>query len=127
MFALTRRWADHWLLILTILLSIVAIAVTPWSDSIVFLIAAISFRGLGQGLNLPLMMAIAARAVGFDLQGRVAALRISFNRLGGMLVPVAMGAIAEIVGLEYAFYIIGALGVVLIALLSVWLHRHEAF
>ena len=42
--------------------------------------------------------------------------------LGGMLVP---GAIAEIVGLEYAFYIIGALGIVLTALLSVSLHQHE--
>ena len=44
--------------------------------------------------------------------------------LGGMLAP---GAIAEIVGLAYGFYIMGALAIVLTALLSVSLHQHEDF
>ena len=60
-------------------------------------------------------------------QGRVAALRISFNRLGGALVPLAMGALAEVIGLEAAFYVIGAAGLVLVALLAVWVASAPAF
>ena len=87
------------------------------------LAVAISLRGVGQGLNLPLMMSIASRAVAPRLQGRVAALRISFNRLGGALFPLIMGVLADHVGLDNAFYIIGATGIVLICGLSVWVAR----
>ncbi len=117
---LNRRMASHWLLLLTVALSIAAIAVTPMLEGLVVLMLFISLRGAGQGLNLPLMMSIASRFVGLDLQGRVAALRISFNRLGSLLVPIIMGAVAEIVGLEYAFYIIGGSGVLLIGVLAIW-------
>jgi hypothetical protein len=117
---LTRRMASHWLLLVTVAVSIAAIAVTPILEGLVVLMVAISLRGAGQGLNLPLMMSIAARSVGPELQGRVAALRISFNRLGSLLVPIAMGAIAELIGLERAFYAMGAAGIILIALLALW-------
>ena len=120
---LTRRMASHWLLLITVAVSIAAIAVTPLLEGLVVLMVAISLRGVGQGLNLPLMMSLAARSVGLDLQGRVAALRISFNRLGSLLVPIAMGAIAELIGLERAFYAMGGAGIVLIALLALWVSR----
>ena len=116
----TRRFTDHWILLVTIVIAIVAIAITPLLDTLWLLIVAIAIRGFGQGLNLPLMMSIAARAVGIQLQGRVAALRISFNRFGGALVPLIMGALAEVIGLEYAFYVVGAVGVALIGLLAIW-------
>lgn len=123
---LTRRWARHWLLLVTISLSVAAIAITPMlglsptDQTFALLLVAISLRGVGQGLNLPLMISIAGRAVGRDLQGRVVALRVSFNRFGGALVPIFMGALAEAVGLKYAFYIVGATGMVLIAGLTLW-------
>ncbi len=124
---LTRVVADRWLLIAMIVVAIAAIAITPLLDAFALLAVAIALRGIGQGLNLPLMMSIAARAVGPDLQGRVAALRITFNRLGGALVPVAMGAIAEIVGLEQAFFLMGAAGLLSIGLLAVWVARAPGF
>ena len=120
---LTRRIADYWLLIVTVGLAIVGIAVTPLFEGLVFLALAISLRGAGQGLNLPLMISIASRSVAPRLQGRVAALRISFNRLGSALVPVIMGALAEAIGLEYAFYVIGATGLLLVCGLSIWVAR----
>ena len=120
---LTRRIADYWLLIVTVGIAIVGIAVTPLFEGLVFLALAISLRGAGQGLNLPLMISIASRSVAPRLQGRVAALRISFNRLGSALVPVIMGALAEAIGLEYAFYAIGATGLLLVCGLSIWVAR----
>ena len=124
---LTRRVAEHRLLIAAIALAVAAIAVTPLLDSWALLAAAICLRGAAQGLNLPLMMSIAARAVGPGLQGRAAALRITFNRLGGALVPVAMGAVAEFAGVEAAFYTVGAAGLAAIGLLAVWTARAPAF
>ncbi len=123
----SRRFADHWLLLAMIVIAIVAIAITPLLDTLALLVVAIGLRGFGQGLNLPLMMSIASRAVGWELQGRVAALRISFNRFGGALVPLAMGALAEVIGLEYAFYVVGAAGVVLVGLLALWVARAPGF
>lgn len=120
---LTRRIADYWLLILAVGAAIIGIAATPLFDEWILLALAIGVRGVGQGLNLPLMMSIASRSVPARLQGRVAALRISFNRFGGMLFPVIMGALAEFIGLEYAFYAIGGTGIVLICGLSVWVLR----
>ena len=120
---LARRFADHWLLIFMVGVAIVGVAVTPLFEGLVLLTLAISLRGVGQGLNLPLMISIASRTVAPRLQGRVAALRISFNRLGSALVPVLMGTLAEVIGLEYAFYAIGATGLVLLGVLSVWVAR----
>lgn len=120
---LLRRVADYWLLILSVGMAILGVAATPLFEPLVFLVLAISVRGVGQGLNLPLMMSIASRAVAPRLQGRAAALRISFNRLGGALVPVFMGAIAEIIGLENAFYVVGGLGIALLCGLSLWVLR----
>lgn len=117
---LTRRWATHWLLLITITIAVAAIAITPMLGTFTLLVIAICMRGVGQGLNLPLMISIAGRAVGRDLQGRVVALRVSFNRFGGALVPIFMGALAEVIGLEYAFYVVGATGIVLIAFLTLW-------
>jgi MFS family permease len=125
--SLTRRFSEHQLLIAATMLSIAAIAVTPLLGGFALLAVAIALRGVGQGLNFPLMLSIASRAVGQHLQGRVVALRITFNRLGGAMVPLAMGVLVEFVGLEYAFYVVGIVGLVFLGLLSVWTARSPEF
>lgn len=124
---ITRRYSEHWPLMWTIVLGISAIAITPLLGTLELLIVAIALRGIGQGLNLPLMMTIGSRAVGFHLQGRMAALRISFNRFGGALVPLGMGALAEFIGLEYAFYVVGVAGVGMVGGLAVWVFIAKPF
>ncbi len=125
---MTRRFASHWLLIFTIGLSIVGIAVTPaLGDFYVLLMIAICCRGLGQGLNLPLMITILARNVPQNLLGRVTAMRLSFNRFGGAVVPLIMGALAEVVGIANSFYIVGATGVIMLGGLCIWVARTPAF
>ena len=88
---------------------------------------AICLRGAAQGLNLPLMMTIMARNVGLNLQARVTALRITFNRFGGMIIPPIMGGLAELFGLGNSFYIIGGAGLLGILLLSIWVARSPSF
>jgi MFS family permease len=117
---LARRFTIHWLLISMTILSVAAVAITPMLGSLVALSIAIGLRGVGQGLNLPLMLSLASRAVGPHLQGRVVALRLTFNKFGGAIVPFLMGAIAEVAGLEWAFYIVGAVGIISLILLGLW-------
>ncbi len=38
-----------------------------------------------------------------------------------------MGALAEVIGLEYAFYVIGAGGVALVGLLAIWVASAPGF
>ena len=125
---LTRRFTTHWSLIVMIVLSIFGIAITPaLGDIYILLMMAICLRGAAQGLNLPLMMTIMARNVGLNLQARVTALRITFNRFGGMIIPPIMGGLAELFGLGNSFYIIGGAGLLGILLLSIWVARSPSF
>jgi MFS family permease len=123
----SKRVKGHWLLIAMTMMAVVAIAVTPLLGTFFALAIAIGLRGVGQGYNFPLMLTIASRAVGPELQGRVAALRISFNKFGSSLVPFFMGAVAEFAGLEMSFYLIGAIGVVALMGLGVWAAQSPAF
>lgn len=140
---LMARYPAHWLLIVMIGISIVAIAITPVFGTeystflFVALLGAICVRGFAQGLNLPLMMSILSRNVAPHLQGRVTGLRISFNRFGGLLVPPGMGALADFMsrgadtsateGLASAFYIVGIAGVVALGILSIWVALSPSF
>jgi MFS family permease len=133
---LLKRYSAHWLLILMVTISVIAIAVTPLFGTnfssllLITLLGAICVRGFAQGLNLPLMMIILSNSVAPHLQGRVTALRISFNRFGGLLVPPGMGALAEmdaVGGLANAFYIVGIAGVVALGALALWVYFSPSF
>jgi MFS family permease len=123
-----RHVSAHWLLIVTIGMAIIGTAIVPALGNIyVLLIMAICIRGTGQGVNLPIMLTILAKNVPMGLQGRIMALRVAFNRGGGALVPLAAGAIAEVVGIGNSFYVIGGIGGIMLILLSVWVARSPAF
>ncbi len=113
----------HWLLMIMVAVSIVTIAITPLLGSFVLLAMVMAARGLSQGFNLPLLLTIGSNAVGPDSQGKMVALRITTNRLVSAAIPVIMGALAEFVGLEATFYIIGATGLVAIAMVSIAVSR----
>ena len=134
----TRWISTHWLLILTIALSITAIAVTPilgadfielpgFGKIYFMLLGVICLRGVAQGFNMPLMMSIGMQAVSSQEQGKIVALRITVNRLTSMLIPLAMGAIAQWAGLEISFYVIGGFGLFGLTLVAIWMARSPAF
>jgi MFS family permease len=125
---LAARIAHHWLLIVTIGMTILGTAIVPLlGDVYILLMMAISIRGVGQGLNLPMMITILAQNVSVTLQGRLTALRVAFNRGGQALVPLAAGAMAEVVGIANSFYIVGAVGGIMLVMLSVWAARRPEF
>jgi MFS family permease len=107
--------------------SIVTIAITPLLGGYMLLAVAIGVRGVSQGFNLPLLLSIGLRAVAPEDQGKMVALRITINRLASAIIPIAMGALAELVGIANSFYVLGAFGIVAIGIVSLGILRTPAF
>jgi MFS family permease len=124
---LSRRFGAHNLLLFMVIVSVITISITPLLGTYLLLLVAIGVRGGSQGMNLPLMMSLTATTVDRQDQGKGMALRITINRASSMVVPIIMGAVAEAVGLENSFFIIGGIGVLMLAFLAVWVARSPAF
>lgn len=105
---LTRYMAAQWLLLISVAISIVFVAITPLiGTSVILLLIASAIRGGAMGISQPLMMTILATATRSGQQGKAVGLRTTANRVGSMVVPIAMGAVVEVAGIEASFYVIG--------------------
>ena len=97
-------------------LSILLICVTPFTGGIfALLFVAQALRGWLQGVVQPMMFSVQAKAVGPHRQGSVVGLRQTMNRLAAIVIPPAMGAIADHWGAGQSFVILGTVLVVLCA------------
>jgi predicted MFS family arabinose efflux permease len=95
-------------------LSILLICVTPFFGGIfALLLAAQASRGWLQGVVQPMMFSVQAKAVGPHRQGSVVGLRQTMNRLAAIVIPPAMGVIADHWGAGQSFVILGAILIVL--------------
>jgi MFS family permease len=111
-------------------LSIVLICVTPFLGGIFLLLfLAQAARGWLQGVVQPVMFSVQAKAVGRYRQGSVVGLRQTMNRLAAIVIPPAMGAIADSWGAGESFVILGSLLLMLsapVALITRRTARQEA-
>jgi predicted MFS family arabinose efflux permease len=85
---------------------------------------AMFLRSGANGLAQPLVITLVLRGAGRENQGKAIGLRGTANRIASILSPLAMGAIAEAVGLEYSFYVVGALASVVMIGLAIYLWRN---
>ncbi|HEV8680755.1 MAG TPA: MFS transporter [Stellaceae bacterium] len=107
-------------------LSIVMICLTPFLGGIfALLLAAQIVRGWLQGVVQPMMFSVQAKAVGRYRQGAVVGLRQTMNRLAAILIPPAMGLIADWWGATLSFVVLGAF-LLLLCLPIVWITRRAA-
>ena len=91
-------------------LSIILISATPFLGGIFLLLfLAQAARGWLQGIVQPVMFSVQAKAVGRYRQGSVVGLRQTMNRLAAIVIPQAMGMIADRWGAGESFLILGAL------------------
>jgi MFS family permease len=89
-------------------LSILLISVTPFIGAVfALLLVAQALRGWLQGVVQPVMFSVQAKAVGRYRQGSVVGLRQTMNRLAAIVIPPAMGAIADHWGAGSSFLILG--------------------
>jgi fucose permease len=96
--------------------SIFLICGTPFLGGVfALLFVAQLLRGWLQGVVQPMMFSVQAKAVGPHRQGSVVGLRQTMNRLAAIMIPPAMGVIADRWGAGQSFVILGTLMVVLCA------------
>ena len=114
---LMRRIGGVRLLNTSVIGSILAIMVTPFLVTFGPLLLASVLRGWCQGIVQPLMISIPSKAVPRDSQGISVGLRISLNRLVQTLLPLVMGGVVGVIGLEASFVVTG--GVLLLIVGSV--------
>jgi sugar phosphate permease len=105
-------------------LSILLISVTPFIGAIfALLLLAQALRGWLQGVVQPVMFSVQAKAVGRYRQGSVVGLRQTMNRLAAIVIPPAMGAIADQWGAGSSFVILGTFLLILSAPVALITHR----
>ena len=114
----------HWVVLICIAGAIFFICVTPLIGQVtILLLAAAALRGGAQGLNQPVLFSILSQGVGRSAQGIAVGLRNTVNRLASIILPVVMGGVASLWGIDASFYLTGALLLALCALLAVVIHR----
>jgi sugar phosphate permease len=120
---LLRFCSAHWLLLATVVGSVVCICVTPLLGSFVFLLIVSALRGASLGISQPLMISILSKATGPKVQGTSVGLRNTANRFTGFIVPLIMGVLIDFIGLANGFYAIGIIVVTLLMITSIWLAK----
>lgn len=124
---LVRRIHPHWLVVVIVTLTVLTIAVTPYLDGIyALLMIVIGMRGLCLGISQPLEIAITSRALGADRQGTGVGLRTTVNRLASTVVPISMGVIADFVGVDDSFLVMGVALLVIMAAAAIYVRRNPA-
>jgi len=121
---LLRYVGGLWIALLSLWAAIILICITPLLGSYLLLQMAMFLRSGANGLAQPLVITLVLRGAGAENQGKAIGLRGTANRVASILSPLAMGAIAEAVGLERSFYVVGALVSVVMIGLAVYLWRN---
>jgi MFS family permease len=121
---LVRVMHPHWLVVIAVAIAVITIGITPLlGGAYLLLMAVLALRGLCLGVGQPLEISITGRAVDAMQQGKAVGLRTTSNRVTGALVPVIMGLVADIVGIENSFYVMGVIMLALVALTALYVVR----
>jgi len=120
---LMRYLGGLWIALLSLWAGILLVCATPLFGSYILLQMAMFLRSGANGLAQPLVITLVLRGAGRENQGKAIGLRGTANRIASIASPLAMGAIAEAVGLEYSFYVIGALVSVVMVGIATYLWR----
>lgn len=121
---LHRHVSGFWIVLVSLWLGVVLICITPVLGSY-FLLQVVMFLRQGMnGLAQPLVITLVLRGAGRNNQGKAVGLRGTANRVASIVSPLAMGAIAEIAGLERAFYIVGICVSLVMGWIALYLWRN---
>jgi hypothetical protein len=121
---LMRYVGGLWIALLSLWAGILLVCATPLFGSYLLLQMAMFLRSGANGLAQPLVITLVLRGAGRENQGKAIGLRGTANRIASILSPLAKGAIAEAVGLEYSFYVVGALASVVMVGIAIYLWRN---
>lgn len=118
-----QRIRPYWMIMGTILSGVLAIALTPLFGFLSLLMIAASVRGAANGMSQPMVISSVLKVAGPAMQGKAAGIRGTMNRVASIVAPMAMGAMAEFIGMEASFFVVGAIVTILMAALVVHVLR----
>ncbi len=111
---LSRIISRTTLLLICVIVSILAVSITPLiGGAFILLVIASALRGGSLGLSQPLMITVLASSAGAGNQGKAIGLRTTANRIISMVIPIMMGGVVEVAGLEASFLIMGTILIIL--------------
>jgi len=122
---LLQRMKEFNLLIWSTIISVATIAIVPFFTDFIPLFLSSCLRGAALAISVVIIVSLIARTVGPEEQGRAMGLRTTCNQTGNVVIPIMMGGVAQLVGLEAAFYGVGVLGVGLLLLSAIWSRKVE--
>ena len=118
-----QRIKPYWMIMGTVLSGVLAIALTPLFGLLSLLMIAASIRGAANGMSQPMIISSVLRIAGPAMQGKAAGIRGTMNRVASIVAPMVMGALAEFIGIETSFFVVGAIVTVLMGALVVHVIR----
>ena len=122
---LPERWIKPaWLMIVGTGFSLLFISVTPLMTSFWPLMACAIGYGVSIGLCFPTLLSLLSKAVSRDQQGLSVGLRTTVNRVSSLVVPLLMGAVVELSGLTSSFLLIGAILLIIVVWMALYVWRN---
>jgi MFS family permease len=115
------------LMIAGIALIVVSVIVTPLFASFLPLLLISAMRGSLGGIVQPLMINQVSRSVDSGSQGKAVGLRTTVNRVSHFTLPLVMGALVEVAGLEQSFFILGGAILLTVAGVGLYMARSGLF
>lgn len=124
---LTRWFHPNWIFLGSVSLSVFFIYSTPlYGEQLAVLALTVAIRGWCQGISQPVMYNILSSAVTKETQATSIGLRQTGNRIATLIIPVFMGAVAELWGLHATFYVTGTILLVVCAAMGLWVALGKA-
>lgn len=96
-----------WLMLIGSGAAVALMAITPLFTGFWTLMALAVGYGVSMGLCFPTLLSLLSKAVPPDMQGMSVGLRTTVNRVSSLVVPLAMGAVIEGVGIAASFLLVG--------------------
>jgi MFS family permease len=121
---LTKYIGGLWIVLISLWVAMLLICATPLFGTYFLLQMAMFLRHGANGLAQPLIITLVLRGAGRENQGKAIGLRGTANRIASIASPLAMGAIAQALGLELSFYVVGAAVSIVMAGIAIYLWRH---
>ena len=121
---LARFFRPYWLLWSVVFVALILIAITPLFGSFVVLAVVLSLRTALNGVHQPLVISLMLKSAGTESHGKVMGLRATANRVTSVGAPIMMGAVAEFIGIEQSFYLMGAIAVLAMVMVAWTMTRH---
>ena len=87
---LAKRFGDSKVTLTVLLFAVIGICAPPFVPGTVGLFVLAAMFGVGNGVTLPLMLSLLSKATPNESQGVAAGLRATVNRIGNLVVPIAV-------------------------------------